>query len=501
MKQTYKATLTIGFFVLLLFSITATTGQIPSGGKDLARDLFDSIKESRDKVENFKCNVIYLDYHSKEVKQILLENLKNTIPRKVLEKQLDKLNDLLNDGEDYKFQKHKLAFDKEYRARIEMILGKSDSKGSLSEVQSKRIATWDGKNSIQYSEKDGNAGAILNVKQPPETEKGHRQPWHTFGGTFYDHFSKAISDGSQIDVQREKDGTYRVELFYAKDRKRVGIIDPAQGFSLILHESYDDGRLVARYKAKFTEASPDIWFPVEGEFASFSTDTGSILTKNSSKVSDIVINDPNFYDGLFHVDFPKGTSVQDSRTGIQYTVGEPMSRKLSGVSGAQSIDEIAKDTLEEIAKEAEQKHEEIEIFIPKVSIALKKRTLFILDLSNRKLIHAPGKPDSEKTHKYLIKIGEGDIAWDGNIVATRGASVLTIRQESNRPLTFTKGKWSRAYKLPEKVELPYSMLIVTKEETNYLMTVRKIESGGIRVNYRQLYYEELSRYKQESKDK
>lgn len=41
------------------------------------------------------------------------------------------------------------------------------------------------------------------------------------------------------------------------------------------------------------------------------------------EVSDIVVNDPNFYDGLFHVDFPEGTNVWDKKTGLRYVVGRP----------------------------------------------------------------------------------------------------------------------------------------------------------------------------------
>lgn len=110
------------------------------------------------------------------------------------------------------------------------------------------------------------------------------------------------------------------------------------------------------------------------------------------------------------------------------------------------------------------------------------------------------KPESQESNNFLKELGKGDIAWDGTVVATRGSKVLTIKQESNRPLKLTKGKWTDSYKLPEKAQLSYSILVVTNEGVNYLMIIRKIESGGITVSYRQLDPDELSRYKQESED-
>ncbi len=495
MKPIARACLVLSIISLLLALKYASIGQASSSDRDTARYLLDRILNTRKKVNNFKCTVVYHNYKPKEAQQKQIEQLiRQGAPKKIV----DRMVSTINEHKEYRFQKHKLAFDNDYRARVQVVGGISDAQGKLMKVTIKQIFTWDGESAIQYYQhpEGESSTAILSEKQPFETTKRIRQPWQQFGGDFCILFARAISDGTQINAVKEKDGKYRVELVYEKDRKQIAIVDPSQGYSLPLQEYYNSGQLRERYTAKFMEVSPNVWFPVEGEDIRFSKDDPTLLRmKSTVQVSDVTINNPNFYDGLFHIDFPKGARVIDHTTGVQYIVGESMSQKLYGVSGAQSIDEIAKDTLEAIAKETEQKHKDIEIFIPKVNIALKKRTLFILDLSDRKLIRAPGKPDSEKTHKYLTKIGEGDIAWDGTVAAIRGASILTIRQESNRPLTFTKGKWSGAYKLPEKVELPYTMLIVTKEETNYLMTVRKIESGGIRVTYRQLYNDELSRYK------
>lgn len=374
MREKLKLSLTTSLFVFLVFLTIfnpVIIGQISPGEKDVAKYLLGRIKESRNKVENYKFKVVYQDYTPKEVLQRQIETFKKKLQGKLPEKQLQQMIKRVSDSEEYKFQKHVSAFDREGRARVEIVFGISDSKGSLTNETSKLISTWDGKNSIEYNERSGKASALLSNKQPMETSQGHRQPWYTFGGNFYKYFIKTISDGNPIDVKKEEDGTYRVELFYAENRKRVGIVDPSQGFSVILHESYGDGRLVARYKAKFSEVYPNVWFPIEGEIVAFTADSMSRqLGRQVARVSEIVINNPNFYEGLFHIDFPEGTVVRDAISGYQYVVGEPMSEKPDGSS--KSLHEVAMDTLEEMAKD-NQKHQEVELFIPKDYLALKKK--------------------------------------------------------------------------------------------------------------------------------
>ena len=79
--------------------------------------------------------------------------------------------------------------------------------------------------------------------------------------------------------------------------------------------------------------------------------------------------------------------------------------------------------------------------------------------------------------------------------ATQGeAKALTIRQESNQPLQLTSGKWVHSYKLPEKVELPYSTMVVTDRNLHYLITLRKIDFDGIKITYQKLRADEARHY-------
>ena len=213
---------------------------------------------------------------------------------------------------------------------------------------------------------------------------------------------------------------------------------------------------------------------------------------SNEKVSNIIVNDPNFNKTLFYVDLPKGTRVFDTVSGLRYIVGESMSEKPDGVS--KNLNEVAMDTLEDMAEQNVQ----IEIFIPQSGIALEKDESFVLSLSDGKLINPKKMPESEESHKFLTKLGRGDIAWDDKLVAVRGAKVLTTKQQASKPLKSTKGKWSISYELPDKAELPYSILVVTKENQTYLMNITKIENNGIRITYRKLNPDEINLYKPEA---
>ena len=101
---------------------------------------------------------------------------------------------------------------------------------------------------------------------------------------------------------------------------------------MILREVYLEGKLDLKQKARFEQVKPGIWFPVSGEHSHGIT-TGTRLRSNMT-IKEIKINDPNFYDGLYHVDFAEGTYVTDSATGLlhvstrrpPFLVGKPLPR-------------------------------------------------------------------------------------------------------------------------------------------------------------------------------
>lgn len=483
MRRIIRTMLLVLFFTSVPILNCLIDSVVASGGQDTAQFLLDKILQNRGKVNNFKCMEVILDYRSELQRKHFYERALKRGRQQEAEELLRK---------EYILTRKRLAFDNEGRARVESLSGESDRNGNLIKPNLKRIITWDGKGSIVYGEEPGvGSSATIGDKKPFQTSEHYRQVWRTFGGNFCDFLTSALKGNTEIKIDREQGGNYRIEIVYEDGKKRVGVVDPAQGYSIKAEERYYQGKFTGGYKAKHREVRPGIWFPVEGEY--IRGDPASPYAKATIKITEITVNDPNFYDGLFHIDFPKGTYIFDLATGTQYRVGDPMSHKFFDDPNSRSVGEIVNDELEKIAKEVELKHEEVELFIPKVGIALEKGGPFVLGLSDGKLVNPRNKPESQESNKFLTELDKGDIAWDGTIVAARGAKVLTTKKESHRPLTFTKGKWSSSYKLPDKVELPYSMLVITGEGENYLMTIRKIEPDGIRITYRKLNPDETRR--------
>jgi hypothetical protein len=141
-------------------------------------------------------------------------------------------------------------------------------------------------------------------------------------------------------------------------------------------------------------------------------------------------------------------------------------------------------------------NEEIEkiIFIPDANAALKQGKDFVLDSLSSTLINPGMNIESEQAQNNLQKLGKGDIAWDDSIVTVRKAKALTIIDEAVRSLKYIPGKWCNHYKLPDAISLPYSFLLVTNEDINYLITIKKIETEGITISYKRLSDNEIDIY-------
>lgn len=478
--------------IATIFSLFIDISALGSGNADLTKLILDKMNENRGKIANFKCINEKLIYNSKEkLKELRKSDIDKGLPESVANGLLEKV---------YTYQKDYLALDKNYSGRVEIISEQADSKGNLiGERLEKKISTWDTKNTIKYYERPTLTSATIGgTEQPIELSNRYAQPWKLLGGDFSSMLLKALEKNEKVNVEKQKDGKYRIEFLNPLGRKITGVIDPNQGYSVVLQEKYNDGKLQETRNAKYEKVQSGIWFPVSGEYIEFNPDTQVIMLKNTMKIKEIKINDPNFYDNLYHVDLPKGTRVNDLATGLSYVVGDPMNVTMDGLG--QSLKNIADKTLINI-----NNHEEIEqktdLWVPIVSIAIDKCESFVFNFSDSKLVNPQRKLESEEANKFLSELGKGDVAWDGTIIATRGTKIFTTKQESKQPLKLTEGRWTNSYKLPEKVELPYSMLAISKDNDNYLVNISKIEPGGIWINYRKLSSEEISSYKQDETKK
>jgi len=159
------------------------------------------------------------------------------------------------------------------------------------------------------------------------------------------------------------------------------------------------------------------------------------------------------------------------------------------------VEEVIEDTSRKMNDADEFKQNGEEIFIPSARLAIQENHPFVLDLASRKLIHAHRKVESGQIYEQLTKLGKGDIAWDDKLLTTQKAQLFSIPQEDRRPLKYIAGEYNcNSYKLPDKVEMPYTLLACDKECGYYLITIRKIESDGIRIFYRNVDVEELKKY-------
>jgi hypothetical protein len=317
------------FYTIASGIAPVTIAQTPSQDENLARFLLEEIRGARQKIRDVKHTAVYHDYKSPKSFQLSVERLALQLKEKYPEEHAeDTIRRLKANYSKHRFSRLDMAIDSEGRARIETNFGPASEKGILVAADSTRkVVTWDGENAIKYVEDSKNLkSATLSNERPSQTTKSSRRPWRQFGGNFYDRLSRTIAESTRVDIERTEDGLYRITISRGDDGREIGTFDPSQGYSLIRTEYHSGQHLVGFNEATFMEVSPDIWFPVEGEVVwFFENGPPEVARKTSMKVSDIVVNDPNFYDGLFHVDFPEGTTVVDRNTGLRYVVGEPMS--------------------------------------------------------------------------------------------------------------------------------------------------------------------------------
>ena len=288
-------------------SPSAASETEPAAASSDSKFVLDKMIENRNKVENFKCiNEQFISYPTDILKNFPGFNLKRDRPQEETQKIT------------YAYQIDNLALDNKGSGRVTMMREEADAKGNRTgNIIRKDTITWDGKNSVSYSERPGRTFATIGgTKQPFEVTRRYAQPWTVFGGEFCNDLTRALEQNEKINIEKQKDGNYRIEISLPQDEKIIGVIAPNQGYSMILQEIYLEGKLNGTRKARFEQVKPGIWFPVSGEHSHGIT-KGTGL-RSTMTIKEIKINDPNFYDGLYHVDFAEGTYVSEIVTGSNY---------------------------------------------------------------------------------------------------------------------------------------------------------------------------------------
>ena len=154
------------FCVFILVVHLATAAETTGRGTELAQSLLARVSATRQEVKNFKCTVTYHDFTPSAAQHKRYEELvKAGIPD-------EKAQRFKNEGTEHRYQEHRLAFDSEGRARVEMIGGSAEPNGVLAIPGNRYISTWDGQNAIEYQQRPERmyGSAILSKKQTLPTK-------------------------------------------------------------------------------------------------------------------------------------------------------------------------------------------------------------------------------------------------------------------------------------------------------------------------------------------
>ncbi|HUT30908.1 MAG TPA: hypothetical protein VMX13_14035 [Sedimentisphaerales bacterium] len=135
--------------------------------------------------------------------------------------------------------------------------------------------------------------------------------------------------------------------------------------------------------------------------------------------------------------------------------------------------------------------------IPHVEHAKANGQPFVFDLESGKCVSVPYKEtlDDQKLHEYLIRLGKGDLVWNGKILALRNARAFSAPHETQKPLVSQAGKYVHTYALPDKIVSPYTLLVSDYTDNRYIIKIIRIETEGITILYRRIVDSEIELHK------
>jgi len=302
------------------------------------------------------------------------------------------------------------------------------------------------------------------------------------------------------EVNGEDESFLRIELTEKGQNslKRIIECDQSLGYRFRRILSYQDDKLAKEIIADDYRDVDGVPYPFLYICRSFD-ENGEILIERKQVFQNINLG-IDLSESDFTVFLPTGTVITDyiiSHRATEVKLDCYMSiADILGISTQEIVQkELAKLIIHPNPLPSKQTRREI--FVPNADVAQKEDKLFVLDLARAALVKAPvaDKLDTENIYNYLTKLGKGDIAWNGSLITLRKAKALSIGDESKHTFKYTANQWSGSCKLPQILELPYTLLIVSKEGLNYLVTVEKIETDGIYIASEKLEPDELKRYR------
>jgi hypothetical protein len=454
-----------------------------AGERNPARDLLQNMRSAQGRLKNYQCSVEYVDSADYAARKRLLENALKAgdMPEHLLRYYE---RDLEGSGRHYELQK--VVADSSGRIKVAHTIGGYSTDGKQEPTQ-ENTSAWDGDMSITYLPPgDGSpfGGAQITAGRDL-CFQAMRHPLWSFGGRFYAALDQAIESGEKIEIQREPASALLRIRFAGGEAIAptpkwawAAVVDPARGFCVPEWEFTQPDGMKCRSSATFREVQPGVWFPTEGRMDGFFPD-GMVESQTSVKITDVVVNDPNFSNNLFHIDLPPGTRVRDTVMGLQYVVGKADSTSVLGeqvttahiiTKGVGPNDPPAEETF----------------FLAHMKQALEKGTPFVLNLRTRKLMGVDANSTSQDVLNSLYGASVGDLFWDGGIVVAGDTKIELVLGERARSLPRRKMEHGARYRLPERVRLPCVLRVTDKAKSHYHMTIKEIGEKGISISYKLL---------------
>jgi hypothetical protein len=260
--------------------------------------------------------------------------------------------------------------------------------------------------------------------------------------------------------------------------------DPALGYRYRSARVYSNGRLV---KEELADDFRDVGgTPYPHKYRTrFFDETGTLSREVELTFEKVELNLP-VTDDDFTISAPAGTRVVDTIvSGRESFLQAAEKVSIQGILN-QYASQVAMAEMRNLALDSDKgampaKVEEWEIVIPDARVEGNRRHPFVLDLGQAVLVSAGdgGELDWEQIDRALVTLEKGDLAWNGELVLLRGAS-LSPAAKSEQIVVRERGSY-KVIQIREGSQLPVSLVVRNRMAKEYLVTIVEITSRGMRV--------------------
>ncbi|MGE3963051.1 MAG: hypothetical protein AB7I09_02990 [Planctomycetota bacterium] len=152
-----------------------------------------------------------------------------------------------------------------------------------------------------------------------------------------DHRAQSLSSFIESRLGRvdfSESGAVLTLSYNEPDSRTEWALDRQRGYALAGHKEFQGPTLVYEMVVEsFEEALPGIYFPARATKTLYSRDDGAAFERQSFIATHVVVNDPDFGEEVFTLEWPPGTSVWDEATNQSFVVAaESFDAAVAGVT-------------------------------------------------------------------------------------------------------------------------------------------------------------------------